>query len=174
MVFLVRLRICKFVIDLYTTSRPLMKTFFSVLIACVVMAFTLQDPAPAKKGQEYGAGVKASTVLSLSRAVTEKKFNAPIAVTAMVKEVCQKKGCWMILADGTTKVRVTFKDYSFFMPKDLAGKRIVAEGMLKEDVLSEADARHYAEDAGKSKKEIEKIKGDQQELTFEATGVRVR
>ena len=80
----------------------------------------------------------------------------------------------MILADGSTKVRVTFKDYSFFMPKDLAGKRIVAEGMLKEDVLSEADARHYAEDAGKSKKEIEKIKGDQRELTFEATGVRVR
>ncbi|HLP27313.1 MAG TPA: DUF4920 domain-containing protein [Candidatus Didemnitutus sp.] len=151
-----------------------MKNFAAVFIACVVMSFAPQEPAPAKKGQEYGAGVKASTVLSLSRAVTEKKFNTHIAVTALVKEVCQKKGCWMILADGKTKVRVTFKDYGFFMPKDLAGKRIVAEGMLMEGVLSEADARHYAEDAGKSKKEIEKIKGDQQELTFEATGVRIR
>lgn len=151
-----------------------MTIFFSILIAYAVMAIAPQEPAPAKKGQEYGSGVKASTVLSLSRAVSEKKFNAPIAVTAMVKEVCQAKGCWMILIDGKTKVRVTFKDYGFFMPKDLAGKRIVAEGVLSEDILTEADARHYAEDAGKSKKEIEKIKGDQHELAFEATGVHVR
>ena len=47
----------------------------------------------------------------------------------------------------------------------------VVEGVLSEEVLSEKDARHYAEDAGKSKAEIAKIKGDQRELGFEATGV---
>jgi hypothetical protein len=41
------------------------------------------------------------------------------------------------------------------------------------ETVSQADARHYAEDAGKSKKEIEKIIGDQQEFNFESTGVRV-
>ena len=59
------------------------------------------------------------------------------------------------------------------MPRNLTGKRIVATGVLSVETVSEADARHYAEDAGKSKKEISKIVGDQQEINFEATGVKV-
>lgn len=119
----------------------------------------------------HGAGVKSKSRMPLAQAVSERKFNTTITLTATVSEVCQVKGCWMILVDGDTKVRVTFKDYAFFMPKDLAGKKVVVEGVLTEEVLSEKDARHYAEDAGKSKAEIAKIKGDQRELGFEATGV---
>jgi hypothetical protein len=151
-----------------------MKFIIAAMLVTVLTAIAGQDPAPAKKGQEYGAGVSAKNVLPLKRAVSEKRFATRIAVTATVKEVCQKKGCWMILTDGSTKVRVTFKDYGFFMPTDLAGHRVVVEGVLTEEVLSEADARHYAEDAGKSKEEVARIKGDQRELSFEATGVRVR
>jgi hypothetical protein len=124
-----------------------------------------------EKMTSYGAGVKSKARMPLAQAVAEKKFNTSIALTATVAEVCQVKGCWMILVDGDTKVRVTFKDYGFFMPKDLAGAKVVVEGVLSEEVLSEKDARHYAEDAGKSKAEIAKIKGDQRELGFEATGV---
>jgi len=124
-----------------------------------------------EKMTSYGAGVKSKARMPLAQAVAEKKFNTSIALTATVAEVCQVKGCWMILVDGDTKVRVTFKDYGFFMPKNLAGTKIVVEGVLSEEVLSEKDARHYAEDAGKSKAEIAKIKGDQRELGFEATGV---
>lgn len=119
----------------------------------------------------HGAGVKSKSRIRLAQAVAEKKFNTTIALTATVSDVCQVKGCWMILVDGDAKVRVTFKDYAFFMPKDLAGKTVVVEGVLTEEILSEKDARHYAEDAGKSKAEIAKIKGDQRELGFEATGV---
>lgn len=128
------------------------------------------DPR-TEKMTSYGAGVKAKARMPLAQAVAEKKFNTSIALTATVAEVCQVKGCWMILVDGDTKVRVTFKDYGFFMPKNLAGAKVVVEGVLSEEVLSEKDARHYAEDAGKSKAEIAKIKGDQRELGFEATGV---
>lgn len=121
--------------------------------------------------KQYGAGVTSTTRMPLAKAVAEKKFNTTITLTATVSEVCQVKGCWMILIDGDTKVRVTFKDYAFFMPKNLAGSKVVVEGVLSEEVVSEKDARHYAEDAGKSKAEIAKIKGDQRELGFEATGV---
>lgn len=124
-----------------------------------------------EKMTSYGAGVKSKARMPLAQAVAEKKFNTSIALTATVAEVCQVKGCWMILVDGDTKVRVTFKDYGFFMPKNLAGTKVVVEGVLSEEVLSEKDARHYAEDAGKSKAEIAKIKGDQREMGFEATGV---
>ena len=151
-----------------------MKTISTIFLAFFLLSFSPQEPQPAKKGQEYGSGVHASTVLSLRRAVADKHFDSPIAVTARVREVCKKKGCWMVLADSGTSVRVTFKGYGFFMPKNIHGKRVVVEGILQESVLSEADARHFAEDAGQSKQKIEKIKGDQRELSFEATGVRVR
>ncbi len=151
-----------------------MKVGFAIAVLLLCAAFVNEPPAPAAKGREYGAGVKAKTVLPLKRAVAQRMFNVPIAVSATVKEVCKKKGCWMILTDADVKVRVTFKDYGFFMPKDLAGYHVAVEGVLEESIITEADARHYAEDAGKSKKDIERIKGDQQELNLEATGVRVR
>lgn len=134
-------------------------------------ATTAAADTRAEKLVSYGAGVKSKSRMPLAQAVLEKKFNSTVTLTATVAEVCQVKGCWMILVDGDTKVRVTFKDYGFFMPKNLAGTKVVVEGVLSEEVLSEKDARHYAEDAGKSKAEIAKIKGEQRELGFEATGV---
>jgi hypothetical protein len=74
--------------------------------------------------------------------------------------------------DGQT-MRVTFKDYGFFVPKDIAGKNIVFEGNAKTKTTSIEELRHYAEDAGKSKDEIAKITEPKTELTFEANGVLV-
>lgn len=148
-----------------------------VVIALSVMANAAEQPkpAPAKKGQEYGAGVASKQKpMPLGSVIDDKRYHAQtITVTGLVKEVCAVKGCWMILEQGGKKARVTFKDYSFFMPRNLVGKRIVATGVMSVETVSQADARHYAEDAGKSKSEIEKIIGDQQEFNFEATGVRV-
>jgi hypothetical protein len=70
-------------------------------------------------------------------------------------------------------VRVTFKDYGFFVPKDMSGRTVIVEGVISEKVLSQDLARHYAEDAGKSQEEIEKIVGDQKEYTMIAETVLV-
>lgn len=89
-----------------------------------------------------------------------------------VDAVCQKKGCWMELvnADGTT-MRVTFKDYGFFMPKDCAGKTAIVDGFAKVDVTSIDDLKEYAKDDGKSQADIDAIKEPLKELVFEAKGV---
>lgn len=153
-----------------------------VVLTMLLLAATLINvdagqqpkPAPAKKGQEYGAGViLRDKPTPLASAIDAKLFSKTITIVGKVKEVCSVKGCWMIVTGGGKKARVTFKDYGFFMPRNLTGKRIVATGVLSVETVSEADARHYAEDAGKSKKEISKIVGDQQEINFEATGVKV-
>lgn len=93
-------------------------------------------------------------------------------ITAPVDAVCQKKGCWMDLktADGEP-IRVTFKDYAFFVPKDAAGKEAIVEGVAKVEETSVADLQEYAKDAGKSKEEIAAIKEPKKELVFEASGV---
>jgi hypothetical protein len=103
----------------------------------------------------------------------KKEMNAKL--TATIEAVCQKKGCWMDLktADGGT-MRVTFKDYAFFVPKDAAGKQAVVEGVAKIEETSVADQKEYAKDAGKSKEEIEAIKEPKKELVFEANGVIIK
>ena len=90
-----------------------------------------------------------------------------------VVDVCRKKGCWMLLRDGADEVRVTFKDYGFFVPTDLSGAEVTVEGVLQSKVLTEAEARHYAEDAGSTPEEIAAIVGDQTEYSFVATSVQV-
>jgi hypothetical protein len=126
----------------------------------------------APQYKAFGDSVQsASTPLQLSEAMNTPNPQKTVRVQAKVVEVCQKKGCWMTLTDGSKTMRITFKDYGFFMPKDIAGRTIIAEGIVVEDVLSEKDARHYAEDAGKSKEEIAKIKGDQKTVSMVAQSV---
>ena len=95
-------------------------------------------------------------------------------VTGKVVEVCQEKGCWMkIEKPGGETLMVKFKDYGFFMPKDIVGKEVVLDGQAQVKETSVAQLQHYAKDAGKSKEEIEKIKKPKKEVQFVASGVLV-
>ena len=91
-----------------------------------------------------------------------------------ISEVCSKKGCWMKLDMGNDKiVRVTFKDYGFFMPLDATGEVVVnGKAFVKE--TSVADLQHYAEDAGKTPEEIAKITEPEVTMSFEADGVLLK
>ncbi|MCY7356251.1 MAG: DUF4920 domain-containing protein [Rudanella sp.] len=96
-------------------------------------------------------------------------------VQGTVASVCKVKGCWMeVKTDEGKTMRVTFKDYGFFVPKDIAGKQVVFEGVAQQTTTSVADLKHYAEDAGKSKAEIAKITEPEKALTFVADGVIVK
>lgn len=74
----------------------------------------------------------------------------------------------------TEEMLVRFKDYGFFVPMDSEGKEIVMEGKVKKEIIPVAQLRHYAEDAGKSKEEIEKITEDEVKISFMATGVVIK
>jgi hypothetical protein len=96
-------------------------------------------------------------------------------VEGEIVEVCQKKGCWMtVKKDDGSVVRVTFKDYGFFVPKDAAGKWVVMEGIAFYDTLSVSTLQHYAEDAGKPAEEVAKITEPEYKITFEAEGVIIK
>ena len=88
-----------------------------------------------------------------------------------VSAVCQEKGCWMVLKSGEKSVRVRFKDYAFFVPKDAAGATAVLEGVFTVKTVPEATAKHYAEETPGGKPA--EIKGDQKELSFLASGVEL-
>ena len=99
---------------------------------------------------------------------------AEMKVEGEIVEVCKMKGCWMTVATGDgEEVRVTFKDYEFFVPKDAAGYKVVFEGEAKKEMVDVATLKHYAEDAGKSAEEIAAITEDEEKLTFVASGVKI-
>ena len=94
---------------------------------------------------------------------------------AEVSSVCQVKGCWMnLVTESGDEVWVTFKDYSFFVPKDIAGKEVIVNGVAQIKLISEEDQKHYAEDAGKSQEEIDEIKGSKKRYSFVADGVALK
>ncbi len=69
-------------------------------------------------------------------------------LTTRVSQVCQKKGCFFIAQQGTTTMRVSFVDYSFFVPTDISGKRVTLSGRLVRRELTEEQAEHLAQDLG--------------------------
>lgn len=98
-----------------------------------------------------------------------------IKFSSKINEVCSSKGCWMKLdlTDGN-QTMVRFKDYGFFMPLDSKDSEVVVNGKAFITETSVKDLRHYAEDAGKTKEEIEKITESKIEFAFEADGVIIK
>ncbi|GGH47352.1 branched-chain amino acid aminotransferase [Mangrovimonas yunxiaonensis] len=95
-----------------------------------------------------------------------------IKMTAKVNSVCQAKGCWMKLDLGNEEeVMVKFKDYAFFVPKNISGKDVIIEGVAFVDEMSVEDQKHYAEDAGKTEAEIAEITQPKRTYSFLADGV---
>jgi hypothetical protein len=123
-----------------------------------------------KKISEKGA--LPATQLAVKMADKDKM---PAKVEGTVESVCKMKGCWMNVKTGDGQVmRVSFKDYGFFVPKDIVGKTVVMEGTAETTTTPVSELRHYAQDAGKSKEEIEKITEPEKALTFVADGVIVK
>lgn len=95
-------------------------------------------------------------------------------MSAKVTSVCQAKGCWMTLnlEDGN-EVMVKFKDYAFFVPKDIMGKEVIINGKAYVNEVPVEELRHYAEDAGKTAEEIASITEPKRTLSFEGDGVLI-
>ena len=107
----------------------------------------------------------------------EKMLNSDsmdLKVAGKIKEVCQKKGCWMTLTaadNDEDEIFVKFKDYGFFMPMDASGQNVIMDGYAIKETVSVDELRHYAEDAGKSEEEIAAITEPKDEVNFMARGV---
>lgn len=95
-------------------------------------------------------------------------------VKAKIVASCQNTGCWMDLDLGNGEVmKVTFKDYGFFIPLESKGKTAVAEGIAKKEIIPVEMLKHYAEDEGKSQEEIDAITEPEMSYTLVASGVLI-
>ena len=98
-----------------------------------------------------------------------------VKIEGQILSSCPMKGCWMKIKSDEDTILVRFKDYGFFVPKEgIAGDKTIINGKLSVDTLSIALLRHYAEDAGKSLEEINRITEPEVSMTFLADGVLIR
>ncbi|TAG91933.1 MAG: DUF4920 domain-containing protein [Bacteroidetes bacterium] len=148
-----------------------LKVFLFVLIFALLGNYVhAQDKFYGEKITEKGA-TSATKLPKMLKGKTE----LTIKLTGKVIQSCTKKGCWMTMemANGQ-KLMIKFKDYGFFVPKDLKGQQAIIQGVAKKEVIDIATLKHYAEDAGKSSEEIAKINKEEEKYTFEAVGVIVK
>lgn len=157
-----------------------MRLLLLMCLATIAVSTSCQQGNSKQEGDKsfYGETFVIDESISVDQMKTKLDETQPIEnliVNGVIKDVCQVKGCWLTLesADGDA-VRVTFKDYSFFVPKDISGKEVVIKGVGKIETTSVEDQRHYAEDEGQSEEEIAKITEPLMEYTFVAEGVKIK
>jgi len=149
-----------------------MKKLILSLVFCAMA--TLGFAQESVEGRSFGEGVKKGNIIPATEvnAKLGTATKADMKVEGEVVNVCKKKGCFMTvkISDKETMF-VKFKDYGFFMPKDMpAGTKVVIDGFAARKVTSVDDLQHYARDAKKSEEEIAKITEPKKEIVFEAKG----
>lgn len=155
-----------------------------LLVACKNNSETPQEAAAVTETetvvnyQSFGESITDKDVLSQEEMIL--KYNTlklgdtvTLKFTSKVNSVCQSKGCWMRLELGAHESFVKFKDYGFFMPKDIAGQEVIVEGKAFVEETSIDDLKHFALDAGKSQEEIDAITEPELTYAFISSGVLI-
>ena len=158
------------------------KIIFVVALSCAVFACTSPkketqqaDTATAELVGNYGDKIEADGAITTEKmlALLAESDSVHVKVEGEILATCAKKGCWMnLVLDDGEEMRVTFKDYGFFVPTEgMEGNRAVIEGVVTKVTTDVATLQHYAEDAGKTQAEIDLITEPKEEFSFEASGV---
>ncbi|MFM7015955.1 MAG: DUF4920 domain-containing protein [Bacteroidota bacterium] len=151
----------------------------SLLATFALLAVACNPTSTTNKPEFFGAKITEENVLPVDSVVSMLKNSnvdiASVKATGKIEAVCKNKGCWMTIANSVGEpMRITFKDYGFFVPKNCSGKTAVFEGRAYHDTTTVEMLREYAKDDGKSKEEIEKITEPKINYSFEATGVIIK
>ena len=115
------------------------KTLLIALLALSPAALAANFGEPMPEGQ--------TTEIAAAAADPAAFTGKPARFSGRITEVCQKKGCWVVLEQDGKTARVMAKDHGFAVPKDASGQA-VAYGVLELEPISEEHARHLVEDDG--------------------------
>ncbi|HEX7153107.1 MAG TPA: DUF4920 domain-containing protein [Thermoanaerobaculia bacterium] len=143
-------------------------TFSSVLMLVAAAAVAGEV---VKRGTPIAGDAK-SVPLTQVLEKPEEYAKTAVVVDGVVLNACTRKGCWMELAPeaGKQGVRITFKDYGFFVPLDSKGAKARVEGVTVVKTLSKADADHLESEGAKL---VRNPDGTAREVSFVANGVEL-
>jgi hypothetical protein len=130
-------------------------------LPCLLLALAGAPVGP----QRFGKPLAGLRPVSLEQLLRSPVDGQTVRVAGRVDAVCRNKGCWLELKQGDASVHVTFEGYSFFVPKDSAGREVVLEGRVRVAKPAPEERLHLeAEGAAKAAAGV----------SIEATGVEIR
>ncbi len=133
-----------------------MKQFLVIILFILLVAgCATSEPETAVEYDAYGVGVTSSVVMTTDELLDDAASldGELVAVSGVVRDVCQSKGCWLVLETATgdvIRVAVAKDDageYQFTVPTDISGRQVLVEGRLVRQELSEEQQQHYAEES---------------------------
>lgn len=151
-----------------------MKNIFLLLFVAPLISLS-QSNTLTESLNFYGEKISTDNVIEYDTFIENSKIVSKSKIEGTILSTCPKKGCWMQVKIDSDTIQVTFKDYGFFVPKTgLENKKTILEGYPKQDTISIKMLKHFAEDAGKSQKEIDKITKPEYKISFIADGVIIK
>jgi hypothetical protein len=113
-----------------------------------------EEAAPAESDssdfQDFGAPFTVEELLPASQLLgTPTDYvGKTVRVEGKVSDVCQKKGCWLVISDADKHMRITTKDHAFFVNKQGAGSNCEIEGeVISREVDPDRTAHFESESA---------------------------
>jgi len=132
-----------------------------------ILVLTL-SAAAAGAATPYGQPMPEGEAVPVSQAIADFDAHAdrPQRFSGRITEVCQAKGCWMMLEDDGKAARVMFGKHDFYIPKDTTGTAVV-HGVLTRKALTPEQVEHLSGDSGKG------IAAEPVEYRITADGIEV-
>lgn len=129
-----------------------MAACFSAVLASDNDVVRLSEPVAVTDNAEiFGAPLNEEASPTALGAILDRPaefVGSVVKVEAHISQVCKRKGCFMIATSGEGAIRISFKDYAFFVPTDTGGKTVTFTGTVIARELTEEQAAHLREDAG--------------------------
>jgi uncharacterized protein DUF4920 len=110
----------------------------TLAVMCLSAPATAADSTVAR----FGKPLKGLKPTPLSEVLASPKAGHTVRLEGKAETVCKNKGCWVTVREGDASVHVTFEGYSFFIPKDSAGKQVVLEGKVKVKAPDPGEVAH--------------------------------
>lgn len=137
-----------------------MRNVISLVILCALYAFLqpfaqaqtirLSEPVTTNEltetfGTQLNTQLPKVTMVELLKTPSDY-VGAQFQLETKIAKVCQKKGCFFIAQQNEHTLRVSFKDYGFFIPTNSSGKTVVMNGELIQKQMSDEQAEHFNSD----------------------------
>lgn len=135
---------------------------FGRVVILLALAASLATAAETSFGKPL-AGLAPTPLADVLKSPVAGKT---VRLEGTIGAVCKNKGCWLTLNEGEKSVHVTFEGYSYFVPKDVVGRKVALEGkvLVKEPTPDEVE---HLRKEGASGAAAAKV-------SVEATGVEIR
>ncbi len=143
----------------------------TVLVTAIVTTTVSHAQDVIKRGAEIGS----SSIVNLEQAMQnlDRYTEQTVILEGTINKVCAVKGCWMelVLDNASRGIRVTFKDYAFFVPTDSTGYDARLEGLFEQNIFSKPAADHLIAEGVNLSRNAD---GTATETSFVAQAVELR